>query len=454
MPDRVIEQDLIDNPNETLAVEYKSWLDLTDNAVRADLARHIAALANHGGGSIVFGFTDELKFAGPSPYSVPINRDTVAAIIKRYLEPTFQCDILTITSNAGNEHSVVLVPPHGAVPVCVKAGGPVVDGKSRGVTQGAYYTRKPGPESAPILTASEWAPIIRRCAMRERAAIIAAIEGVLRPQPYQPSSEAALKSWHEAANAAFLKYAGEAGWPAEIQQRHWQYSYLIERSGGQRLDLDELAEVLRQVNAEVRDLVATGWSMFYVFNRKEIAPRFQVIAASEGSDEEEEILECALVADRESTTKGAADLWRVAPDGRATIIREYWEDAPDWNRKLNRNPGSWMSPDLLARSLAEMVRHARGLAERFSAPTSVSFRCEWYGIGERVAFDTETDWDDTTPGGVGDRRVASGTWPVASLTDDWATVVVALAGPIARTLGVSRAMTRDWILRQVPRWTR
>jgi hypothetical protein len=44
----------------------------------------------------------------------------------------------------------------------------VIDGKPRGITQGVHYTRKPGPESAPILTASEWAPIIRRCVMHER----------------------------------------------------------------------------------------------------------------------------------------------------------------------------------------------------------------------------------------------------------------------------------------------
>lgn len=36
-------QELVDAPNETLAVEYKSWLDLDENSGRADLARHIAA---------------------------------------------------------------------------------------------------------------------------------------------------------------------------------------------------------------------------------------------------------------------------------------------------------------------------------------------------------------------------------------------------------------------------
>ena len=51
-------QELVDAPNETLGVEYKSWLDFNSNEVRADVARHIAAVANHGGGYIVFGFDD------------------------------------------------------------------------------------------------------------------------------------------------------------------------------------------------------------------------------------------------------------------------------------------------------------------------------------------------------------------------------------------------------------
>jgi predicted HTH transcriptional regulator len=59
---------LLDDPNEALDVEYKAWLDLSSNEVRANMARHIAALANHGGGTIVFGITDAMQFAGPNPY--------------------------------------------------------------------------------------------------------------------------------------------------------------------------------------------------------------------------------------------------------------------------------------------------------------------------------------------------------------------------------------------------
>ena len=85
-------QELVDSPNETLQVEYKAWLDLAgDNEARADLARHIAALANHGGGTIVFGITDTMQPAGANPIPhVSIDRDQIAGVVKKYLEPPFQ----------------------------------------------------------------------------------------------------------------------------------------------------------------------------------------------------------------------------------------------------------------------------------------------------------------------------------------------------------------------------
>jgi hypothetical protein len=42
-------------------------------------------------------------------------------------------------------------------------------------------------------------------------------------------------------------------------------------------------------------------------------------------------------------------------------------------------PGSFLSPNWMVRSLAEIVRHARAFSERFENPTSVSFRFEWQG---------------------------------------------------------------------------
>jgi predicted HTH transcriptional regulator len=159
-------------------VEYKSWLDLVDNKEhRADLARHIAAIANHGGGNVVFGFTDDLAFAGSCPYpKVKITRDLVSGITRKFLDPPVNCTVRNIRSAVGNQHVIVVVPPHGSSPICAKASGP----GGKGIVRATYYIRKIGPESAPIVTPAEWAPLLRRCAMHARSEIVGDLYEVLK----------------------------------------------------------------------------------------------------------------------------------------------------------------------------------------------------------------------------------------------------------------------------------
>ncbi len=69
--------DLVDNPRETLEIELKNWVELKDPVVRANVARHMAALSNHGGGYLVFGIRDDLTIDPDRPLSLDeFNRDT------------------------------------------------------------------------------------------------------------------------------------------------------------------------------------------------------------------------------------------------------------------------------------------------------------------------------------------------------------------------------------------
>jgi predicted HTH transcriptional regulator len=70
-------QDLIENPLEVLDVELKDWMDIAGNrAVQANIARHVAALANNGGGHLLFGFRDDRTENPATPYPVNnYNRD-------------------------------------------------------------------------------------------------------------------------------------------------------------------------------------------------------------------------------------------------------------------------------------------------------------------------------------------------------------------------------------------
>ncbi len=52
--------DLLAGTSENLGTEFKAWMDTSNGEVRAKLARHIAALANHGG-YLIFGVDDKTR---------------------------------------------------------------------------------------------------------------------------------------------------------------------------------------------------------------------------------------------------------------------------------------------------------------------------------------------------------------------------------------------------------
>jgi Putative DNA-binding domain len=134
-------QALVDTPCRSLDVEYKSWHNLKHIEDRAELARDIAALANHGGGHIVFGFHEGTLAAEDNhPFWTDCSAEQVATIVRVFLDPPVHCEVVTLRSAIGNNHPVIRVPGHGVVPVCIRHDGPMV-GKARLVERGSYYIR-------------------------------------------------------------------------------------------------------------------------------------------------------------------------------------------------------------------------------------------------------------------------------------------------------------------------
>jgi predicted HTH transcriptional regulator len=64
--------ELLAEPREALDVEVKEWLDLTDNDQRANVAKEIIALANHGGGTLWWGLQSNLMVR--SRRQVPVHQ--------------------------------------------------------------------------------------------------------------------------------------------------------------------------------------------------------------------------------------------------------------------------------------------------------------------------------------------------------------------------------------------
>ena len=118
-----------EDPEETLETEYKSWLDLRENADRATLAKALLALHNHGGGQVVIGFdevagrlienVDNAPNAPRSAYAP----DEVIGVVDRYCDPSFVTRVQFCVLGGGPEHPVIDVP--GAI------GGPAPRVKNR-----------------------------------------------------------------------------------------------------------------------------------------------------------------------------------------------------------------------------------------------------------------------------------------------------------------------------------
>lgn len=443
-------RDLIDFPRETQACEYKSWLDLTTPPHKADLARHLAAIANFGGGYIVFGFNDlDLSpIADGADWSL-LTHDVVGGIIDKYLAPSFQCSVERVTSETGSIHPVILVPGHGATPVCAKQNGPEDNkGKIVGIRAGTYYIRKPGPKSEPITAPEDWSPVIRRCAMHERTVIMGAVAAALRISDGGPSGPASsrLDIWNAAAEATYIAKIQALPEKELLSRSRQQFGYRIEGRGLEPYPVTYLLQEIGRINNEVKDRINTGWSMFYPFTDHVLWN------ADEQSGTDEDFLECSIVDG--DTHRVAGDFWRISPEGLVTLIREYWEDRSFYKERYGTEPGSVIDPFLTMRSVTELVRHAAAFAERFSAAESVSFSCTWNGLSGRRPYDMRDYQRAVGHASQRENRTVKHVVSVADLTAQWPVVVAALVAPLGRSLGLVEYFSADRIAAQAERMRR
>lgn len=425
---------LIENPREALNCELKEWLDLQQNVVRASIARHLAALANHGGGYLIFGFSDDLGHAPNRPDSLDsYSHDVFAGIVKHYLTPTFQCGVELVPHRNGQKFPVVRVPGHGRVPICAKAGGPQDDkGREQGIKKGSYYIRKPGPESAPVEGAEDWEPLIRRCVVNDRDRLLGDITALIQAsEKPAPAAQQRLADWHRNGEKRFLQLLSQAqgvGWPVEFKDHRYQLSYLISADEDENLPTDSLCQILEEVNNEVRDTVWTGWSMFYPLSGTEFASATYPENLDGTGDD---VLEANLISQ-----PALPEFWRIALDGRATLVRAYREDRGSKVSASNQRAGTWLSPETVMRETAEIVTHARLLARRLETATRVSFRFTWLGLEGRELqnFDHRIY---LSPGYItrANVRITEGEWAVPKLAADWPNVVAELACPVLHLFG-------------------
>ena len=223
-PDPLQLRGLIEFPREDLGVEYKNWLDLTSDEARATLAKAAIAMANHGGGFIVLGFSEANgtleSVAVPSGLPT-IGQDRVNQAVHRYAEPSFHCELHWVEHPpTGTIHAVVRVPGTD-VPVMSKS-----DHQAAGLAHRKIYVRKPGPRSEEPNTSEEWRQLIDRCIQRRKEEMLNAIRGIVIGQlPPQPSSISPLDDLLEFCAEANVHWAELVSKEPEDSPSRFSYGY-------------------------------------------------------------------------------------------------------------------------------------------------------------------------------------------------------------------------------------
>jgi hypothetical protein len=341
----------IDNLRESLSVEVKNWLNgLAANADKANLAKEIIALANHGGGFVFIGFEDAEPHATIQPAAGQLEafgQDAIAGIVNSYINPPFQCDVHFLRRQ-GEEvsHPVIVVPGGHRTPVFARRGGP----NNEIVQTHDVYLRRPGGASEAARTQDDWEKLLDRLVKARQADQLDAIRGILNPQPLAPAQDrqAELAEWTQSSLERWQ--ARLAGLPADDGRRflrgYWYTSFRV--SPFNPPNLVALSEMLDR-----RAPKLSGWPPFtflHVEGRRP-APIGDTIEAWLGPNDN---------GDR-------SDFWRVSRHGFCFMLRPMQEDREGYGQGHFPPPPNpafdWVLPMY---RMTEVFHFLRAIAGEFS----------------------------------------------------------------------------------------
>lgn len=378
---------LVTGGREDLDVEYKSWVDTSQNEVKANLARHIAALSNHGGGYLIFGVEERSrKPQGATPLDRSLfGEDAVSSIVTRYLEPAFQCQTIW-TASDGVDYPTVVVPAHGPRPVVAKADGPHDDrGRPIGLRQGQIYIRAPGPQSVAIRTPEAWTALLERC-LSHRADLLASIMQRAIGRPSKPSPHVAemLKAGCDATAADFISQIAatkvppeEEAWFRAAARNFSVNGYALVGDDGDLLEIEDPHTLNERVGAGLRLHYGKSAMPFRHVRMSERAP--QMRTGSLGG-REVAYLEGMRLPNM-AVLGGRDDYWRIYRQGVVAIAENYRED----HIVFRTESGSrfLLIQECLAK-LHGLLVHARLVGQEMPSVSQFLFRMHWRGLRDRT----------------------------------------------------------------------
>lgn len=366
-------QPLISDPQEDLAVEYKTWLDLDQQESKATLAKACIALANHGGGFLVLGFDEQADSLSSivCPTDIgKITQDAINSVIRRYADPVFHCQLHTVTHpTTGIDHPVVSVPSDQSVPVISKR---TCEGI---IIQHRCYIRKPGPCSEVPQTAEEWRVLLRRCVQANRDDLLNAIRSVVLGRPETETTTSDSKEEFEEFRAiSFERWKMvtnrvRSDSPERFPNGYYEVS--IHPVGS--FPADTLG-ILQKRLSQARRIKLTGWTPFLEMCREEWRP-YPL----------EDHVEAWIGRRTNETTPREpqfSDYWRASRKGQLYTIRGYTEDSLEERRRIQ--PGTVIDVTLPVWRIGEILYFAARFFDEFDDVRAVMVNCRFTGLAGRT----------------------------------------------------------------------
>lgn len=366
-------QALLLNPQESPDTEIKGWLDLTQKVSCANLAKALIALANHGGGFILNGLSDSEGYYrpepnSPNPFLKHYSHDTINNIIKKYAEPPFHCQVHLIPfPNTDALIPIIVVPGGHKTPIRASRNDP----ENKHLKSHTYYIRRPGPESAPPQTATEWDALISRCVIANKDDLLYKIRSILNPPLHSnpsPASENNNNSdfaWHHEALAIFIDHLNHHFKDETNPYRNGTCAVSYSTVGDfNSMEMPTMLEIIQKIKGR-----ETGWPPWLCPTIEEAKPRHV-----------NNMIECWIKTGVSRDDPGQMDYWLASPHGKFFLIRGYQEDA----KHLPHNPKTVFDLTLPVWRIGECLLHS----SRFAAAVhkysiDIAFNVTWSGLAGR-----------------------------------------------------------------------
>lgn len=362
---------LISAPREDLAVEYKTWMDLTQEVNKATLAKACIALANHGGGFLILGFEEQEEELESIPRPTDIKRvtqDGINSAVRRYAEPAFHCQLhLVKHKSTGVDHPIITVPGNVSVPVMSKR---AYEG---GIHQHRCYIRKSGPRSEEPQTEQEWRTLLGRCVLANREDLLSSIRSVVlghvEAESVTPISKNQFEDFRGSSFERWQTLINTLPTDSQGRLPDGYYTVSIHPVGSTPTNsLNELNERL----AHARRITYSGWPPFwdhYQWMPDAIEDHIEAWAGTrtDGNFPQEPQF---------------CDYWRASRSGQLFTVRGYTEDS--LSEYGNVRTGEIVDINMPIWRIGEVLYFAARHLGEFENVQSVLINCQFTGLSGRT----------------------------------------------------------------------